>query len=261
MSPSNSGSLIAFGRVCFGAGVAGLGVQHLVIAGFVPVVLPSLPISVPGHGILPFVVGLALIIAGTAIAMGKRARAAAIFLGVAFLASLVLRHIPLQVASGTLWPIAVWNNPLKLLTLAGGAFAVAASVEGLEEHRMNTFCTAFGCFALALTCALFGFEHFQYVQFVAGLVPAWIPAHVFWTYFCGGALMAAGIGMLLRIQARLAAGLLGLMIFIWFIVLHIPRALADPRSGGGNEWASVFESLAFAGIGFILSQTLPAKAR
>jgi uncharacterized membrane protein len=259
VSPSNSGKLIAFGRLCFGAGVAGLGVQHFVIRDFVPVVLPSLPASVPGIGLWPYVVGLALITSGTAIVLGKRARFAAIFLGVAFLTLLFLRHIPLQVASGTVWPIAVWNNPLKLLTLAGGAFVVAASVEGLAEYSSNKFYTAFGCFALALTCTLFGFEHFQYVQFVAALVPAWIPAHVFWTYFCGAALMAAGIAMLLRIQARLAAGLLGLMIFIWFIVLHIPRALADPRSGKGNEVASVFESLAFAGIGFILSQTLPGK--
>jgi len=223
------------------------------------VVLPSLPATMPGQAIWPYVVGVVLIIAGAAIILGNRSRAAAIFVGVAFLASLVLRHIPLQVASGSVWPIAVWNNPLKLLTLAGGAFAVAASVEGLAEHRMNRFYTAFGCFTLALTCTLFGFEHFQYVQFVAALVPAWVPAHVFWTSFCGASLMAAGIGMLLRIQARLAAGLLGLMIFIWFIVLHIPRALADPRSGKGNEVASVFESLAFAGIGFILSQTLPTK--
>ena len=95
------------------------------------------------------------------------------------------------------------------------------------------------------------------VQFVAGLVPAWIPGRVFWTYWCGAALVAAGVGLLLRIKARLAAGLLGSMIFIWFLVLHIPRALADPHSGHGNEWSSVFEALAFSGIAFILSVTLP----
>jgi uncharacterized membrane protein len=259
MTPSHSDKLISFGRVCFGAGVAGLGIQHLVLADFVPVVLPSLPATITGQGVWPYVAGVVLIVAGAAIVLGQRSRAAAMFVGAAFLASLILRHIPVQVASGSVRPIAAWNNPLKLLTLAGGAFAVAASAEGLVEHGMNRFYTAFGCFTLALTCTLFGFEHFQYVQFVAGLVPSWVPAHVFWAYFCGAALMAAGIGMLLRIQARLAAGLLGLMIFTWFIVLHIPRALADPRSGKGNEVASVFESLAFAGTGFVLSQTLPRK--
>jgi uncharacterized membrane protein len=260
MNPSKSEKLTSFGRLCYGAGVAGLGIQHFVIRDFVPVILPSVPPSLPAQAAWPYVVGLALVATGTAIAFGKRARAAAIILGVTLLAFLILRHIPVQVASGSVWPLYVWNNPLKLLTLAGGAFAVAASVEGLAIQRINSLYTSFGCLTLALTCGLFGFEHFMAPQFVATLVPSWVPAHMFWTYFCGAALMAAGIGMLLRIKARLAAGLLGAMIFSWFIVLHIPRALADPRSGKGNEWASVFESLAFAGIGFILSQTLPRKA-
>jgi uncharacterized membrane protein len=260
MNSSQSQRLIRVGQHCYGAGILGLGIEHFVIRDFVPVVLPSLPACMPLQGAWPYIVGLVLIAAGAAIFVGVRVRVAAVLLGFVFLAFLVLRHLPAQLASGSVWPVAAWNNPLKLLALAGGAFAVAASVGGFAVNRMDAVYTSFGCFALALTCALFGFEHFQYPQFVALLVPAWMPGHLFWTYFCGAALMAAGLGMLLRIQARLAAFLLGSMIFIWFLVLHIPRAVADPLSGKGNELASVFESLAFAGIGFILSQTLPKKA-
>jgi hypothetical protein len=43
------------------------------------------------------------------------------------------------------------------------------------------------------------------------------------------------------------------MIFLWFIMLHIPRAIADPHSGNGNEWTSVFEALAFSGIAFLMA--------
>jgi hypothetical protein len=43
------------------------------------------------------------------------------------------------------------------------------------------------------------------------------------------------------------------MLFLWVILLHIPRAIADPHSGNGNEWTSVFQALAFSGIAFILS--------
>ncbi|HZZ18141.1 MAG TPA: hypothetical protein VFE25_02170 [Opitutaceae bacterium] len=259
MSPSNSDKLLAFGRACYGAGVAGLGILHFTVADFLPVMVPSVPAWTPARGLLPYVIGAALLAAGGAIALGKCARSCALALGFVLLSFLFLRDIPVQIATATVWPLAVWNNPLKLLALAGGAFAVAAAVPGLAITRMNMVYTAFGCLALAITCALFGFEHFQYPQFVAMLIPSWVPAHLFWTYFCGAALMAAGVGMILRIQARLAAGLLGSMIFVWFIVLHIPRALADPRSGKGNEVASVFEALAFAGIAFVLSQTLPRK--
>jgi uncharacterized membrane protein len=257
MSVSNSDKLIAFGRICYGAGIAGLGIQHFVIADIVPVILPSLPAGIPAQGAWPCLVGLALLAAGASILLGKMTRVVSLALGVVLTAFLVLRGIPVQASSGAVWPIYVWNNPLKLLALAGGAYALAAAFPGLAITRMNAVYTTFGCFALALTCGLFGFEHFMVPQFVATLVPSWIPWHLFWTYFCGAALMAAGVGMILRIQARLAAGLLGGIIFAWFLVLHIPRALSDPHSGKGNEWSSVFEALAFAGIGFVLSQTLP----
>jgi hypothetical protein len=53
--------------------------------------------------------------------------------------------------------------------------------------------------------------------------------------------------------ARLASLLVGVMIFLWVLMLHIPRAIADPYTNVGNEWASVFEALAFSGIAFMLA--------
>lgn len=64
---------------------------------------------------------------------------------------------------------------------------------------------------------------------------------------------------ILRIQARLAALLLGVMIFLWLLMLHIPRAIADPSGGKGNEWTSVFKALALSGIAFLLG-ALPLEA-
>jgi uncharacterized membrane protein YphA (DoxX/SURF4 family) len=84
-------------------------------------------------------------------------------------------------------------------------------------------------------------------------VPGWIPWPYFWTYFAGSALIAGGVGIVINVKRRLAAFLLGLAIFSWFIVLHIPRAIADPHSGNGNEWTSVFEAFGFSGIALILS--------
>jgi uncharacterized membrane protein len=254
-----SDEIVPWGRVFYGLGIAGIGIQHFVIATYVPVILSSIPAWMPAPGIWPYGVGLALIASGAAITFGQGDRTAAVALGSALLAALVLRDIPVQFASAR-WPIADWNNEFKLLTLSGGAFVVAASLPGGGSGQRDGFFRSFGCFGLGLTVAVFGGEHFQYVQFVADLVPAWIPGHVFWTYLSGTALIAAGTGMLLRIQARLASGLLGSIIFIWFLVLHIPRAIADPHTGNGNEWSSVFEALAFSGIAFILSLTLPRTA-
>jgi uncharacterized membrane protein YphA (DoxX/SURF4 family) len=105
-----------------------------------------------------------------------------------------------------------------------------------------------GRYSLPITVAVFGIDHFLYTDFVASLVPSWIPGALFWTYFADIALIAAAAGMIVGIQARLASLMLGIMILLWFIILHIPRAIADPHSAKGNEWASVFEVLGSTGI-------------
>jgi hypothetical protein len=75
----------------------------------------------------------------------------------------------------------------------------------------------------------------------------------FWMYFGGAALIAGGLGIMIKPTRRLAALLTGIMLFLWVILLHIPRAIADPHSGDGNEWTSVFEAFAFSGIAFLIS--------
>jgi uncharacterized membrane protein len=250
--------VIATGRIFYGMGMVALGAQHFVNRAFVAVIVPSLPPWLPGQAYWPYIGGIFLIAAGAAISVGKSARPVAIALGTVLLVPLVFRHIPVHMASD-FRSLGAWTNPLKELTLAGGAFVVASSLPGKEDAGANGLFRAFGCFSIALTVGLFGVDHFVYAQWVVPMVPAWIPARVFWTFFAGCALIAAAIGLLLGICARKAAGLLGLMIFAWLLVLHIPRAIADPHSGNGNEWTSVSEALAFSGIAFMLSQTLPKK--
>ena len=74
----------------------------------------------------------------------------------------------------------------------------------------------------------FGVDHFLYSEFVATLVPGWIPVHIFWTYASAGALIGSGICILVKFKIRLISFLCGIMLFLWFAILHIPRAIADP---------------------------------
>jgi uncharacterized membrane protein YphA (DoxX/SURF4 family) len=85
-----------------------------------------------------------------------------------------------------------------------------------------------------------------------------VPGHLFWTYFAGFALIAGGIGMVVPLTARLASLLSAIMVFLWLIMLHIPRALAAPHDS--NETTAVFEALAISATAFLLS-TLPKQRR
>jgi len=108
--------------------------------------------------------------------------------------------------------------------------------------------------------AIFGLDHFLYPQIVASLVPAWVGAQMFWTYFAGIALIAGGIGIMVPRVARIAALMTGVMIFLWVPMIHLPRAIADPYTNVGNAWAGVWEATAFSGMAFMLA-ILPLAAK
>ena len=112
---------------------------------------------------------------------------------------------------------------------------------------------------IAIALVVFGVQHFMYGAFVAGLVPAWIPGRLFWAYFVGVAFFAAAAGILSQRLARPAATLLGVMFFLFVVLLHIPRIAA--HSSDGNEWTSEFVALAMCGGAWILARNSPLAGR
>ncbi len=109
----------------------------------------------------------------------------------------------------------------------------------------------FGKYFFALLLVVFGIDHFLYVDMVKTLVPTWIPGDLFWTYLAAVALIGAGLAIFINFKPGMISLLLAAMLFIWLIVLHIPRALFAPATDNGNEWTSVFECLAFSGIAIL----------
>lgn len=107
----------------------------------------------------------------------------------------------------------------------------------------------------AVPMAVFAAQHFTTTKFVSQLIPSWIPAHVFWTYFVGTALLAAALSIAIKKQARLAATLLGTMLILFELVLHIPHIRAHPSDV--LMWAVAFRDLAFSGgaLAFAATQT------
>jgi uncharacterized membrane protein len=216
------------------------GIQHLVYGEFVTRVVPKLPAWIPWHSFWAYVTGFALLSAGIEILFRKQMRLAASLLGSLFLLSFLLLYLPALLVSPPLGGL--WTNAGKALALCGGAFLVAGSPKPMIAlSRM--FLSAF--------LILAGVQHFLFVPFVASLVPRWIPGHLFWTYFAGVALIAGGIGMLIPKTRRLAALSSGTMIFLWVLLLHIPRALAAPHDS--NETTAVFEALAISGTAFLVA--------
>jgi uncharacterized membrane protein YphA (DoxX/SURF4 family) len=267
--PVSRDKIISIGRIFFATGLFGIGVQHLIYDNFIPVMVAWWPSWVIGGPILAYLVGAFLMVTGLVIVFGKRPRTLATLSGILFLVFIVLFHIPRHIIDHA-YTLGDWTNTFKEFAFSGSAMVVAGSLPADHQHsdkkflwidKLERIMIPFAKYPLAIMVFVFGIDHFIYTDFVASLVPRWIPGEVFWTYFAGVALILAGVGIIFNIKARLAATLLGTMIFIWFLILHIPRAIADPYSGMGNEWTSVCEALAFSGIAFILGRTLPAGKR
>jgi uncharacterized membrane protein len=112
---------------------------------------------------------------------------------------------------------------------------------------------------VAISLVVFGVQHFIYGGFLATVVPAFMPGRKFWAYFVGVALVAAAIGIPTRMLGRPAATMLGVMFFLFVVLLHIPRIVGLSRDG--NEWTSGFVALAMCGGAWILANAAPLEER
>jgi len=251
--------LLLAGRWFYGVGLACIGLQHFFFTNFPGVVIPHFPAWIPLRLLWVLVIGAALVGSGACILFNLRGRKVAAWTGVALVALVVIAHVPNQLTGAYAAVLGTWTNVFKELTLAGGAWIAAMSF-GREESGLPSWlerALPLGRYFFAFTLAVFGVDHFLYPKFVASLVPGWVGAPMFWTYFAGVALIAGGLGMMVRRVARPASLLVGAMIFLWLLMLHIPRAIADPYTNVGNEWTSVFEALAFSGMAFMLAMLSP----
>lgn len=117
---------------------------------------------------------------------------------------------------------------------------------------------ALGPVFLAVPVSVFGMEHFTATKILAGMVPGWIPGHVFWALFVGACLISAALSIAARIYAGVAAALLGLMIFLFVLLIHIPGIVNTPTSR--LLWVVGLRDLSFSGaLSVSAAQTEPWK--
>lgn len=268
-------ALIKFGRVFYGIAIVAFGIQQLLIVDFRPEILPPFPAWAHEYSIFPIITGIAFIITGILISGLFRYKAVIIkelclWLGFYFLVLILICHLPytLIFSPNKASHLGVWAEALKELAFCGGAFVMADSFS--DKRTSHSKMTAIelilerimplGRIFFSTTMILYGCSHFVYTDYVKMLVPAWFGSPVFWTYFGGAALIAAGIAIVLKIWIRSVAFLLATMLFLWFIFLHVPDAIAHPYSNNGNEVVSAFDALMFCGISLVIASINGRKA-
>jgi uncharacterized membrane protein len=93
----------------------------------------------------------------------------------------------------------------------------------------------------AVPWLIFGLQHLMFADFVGKLVPSYFPNGKFWAYLTGAAMIAAGISFITNIKVRLAATLLGVMLFIFVLLIHIPKLAAGNTAA--IDWTRAVQDL------------------
>lgn len=144
------------------------------------------------------------------------------------------------------WP---WFAGAIVLVIGLGLIAVRrewSAAQGLDKLLV------FGRVCYAAPLAAFGAEHLSGPQLIVRVVPPWMPAREFWVYFVGVALIVAALSIVLGKHVRWAGTLLGIMFFLFVVLMHLPNAA---KLGTRIMWAITLRDLAFGGGGLALAAT------
>ena len=246
----------AAGRFVFAAGIAGLGAQCLVLAKPVQGLEP-LPAWLPLDWLWPVVTGGLLIGGAAGVSTHRFSRLSARILGGILFLWLVLLHAPRLFASpanGGAWTVALETLALACAT---GALVGLDGKSPLPSDAPPSAPAAWPAqlsrIGFGASLVGFGVLHLIYWEYVSSVIPAWLPGHLFWTYFTASAFFAAGAALITGIHARRAATWTGIMFLLWVVMLHLPRVAAS--AGSRAEWTSMLIALAMGGGSWIIARS------
>jgi uncharacterized membrane protein len=218
-------TIIAFGIIQFVAGDF--------MAGFLPV-----SDTMPGRKLFLYLVSTLFLVGGLSMLVPVSYKRAAKFVGYLLLLLVLYPHL--------VWLLSELHNPgpwtsiAENIALCGGAFIISGFPKFVKTGKI----------LFALSLPIVAVQHFLYADFIATLIPGWIPFKLFLAYFIGVAFTLACISILTNIKTRLACILLGFMFLFWVIFLHAPRVVSNLNKE--PEWTSMFIAFAFCGIFFTL---------
>lgn len=227
------------GHGLFAATLIGAGVSGLITGRFAPI-WNSVPQGVPARA------ALAYLCAGVSLACGAgllferfAAPASRVLAGYLALWLLLIKGSYILAAPAV---EVNYQSAGETAVLAAGAWVLYAWFATGWDTRHVPFAVgdsgvrlARALYALALIA--FGLSHFAYLNLTAPLVPRWLPAHVFWAYFTGGAYLAAAAAILTGVLARLAAALSALQMGLFTALVWLPLAAAGRLTAG--QWVEL----------------------
>ncbi|MGC1459600.1 MAG: DoxX family protein [Steroidobacteraceae bacterium] len=243
---------IGIGRALFAITLASIAILSLSYGDFVPRGQPF-PAWIPVRE--TWIYGSAILILAVSVGLcfPRTAQPALLTLGAyqalwTLICALPLVSTPLDIGS--------WYGFCEALTplISGGILYVMLRGQP-REPALRLARALFG-----LTCVFYGWSHFYYADYTAGMVPAWLPARSGLAYFTGLAHMAAGIGLTIGVLPRLAATLEAIMMSLFGLLVWVPSFFMHPKPDWAtptqNEWSELVVTLVLATCAWLVAISL-----
>jgi uncharacterized membrane protein len=243
---------MTFGSRVYGLGIIVLGMACLVWGDFV--VGQTVPIDFPHRTALAYTAAAFLLITGATLLWRRTAAWAAAALTI-YYTLIVLILVNGRVLLAHFAEYGTYENLAEQVGITAGALIVYATSATLHAPLAKRL-TRLGQFAFGVCALVFGGAHFIYMNLTAPLVPPWLPpTQVFWGYATGIGFLAAGLAILTRIQARLAAILLTAMLATFTLLVHIRMLLANHSTE--FNWTELALNLTLLGAAWVVADSLP----
>jgi uncharacterized membrane protein len=242
------------GRAVFAVTMAGLGIISLFQRDFDPVWAPVQE-HVAAREVLVYLCALISLASGIGLLWRRTAALAARALFASFLIWLLLVRLPaIYLEPG----VDSWWAACMTAVMAAGAWVLYVWFATDWDRQHAGF--AIGDKGLRIARVLyglalipFGIAHFLYLKHTAELVPGWLPWHVEWAYFTGGAFIAAGVGLVINVCARLAATLSVVEIGTFLLLVWVPIVAAGSKDA--SQWSETIVSWALMAGAWVIADS------
>lgn len=242
---------LSTGRILLALALFLIGAVHIIFGAF-PAGPEPVPNNLPGVTVLAYITGITMMVASVAVMIKNYRQPGIQAIGIIYTLILLLVQTP-KVLINIKNP-STWTTFFEVLALLGGILILA----GLEKRSTRFSLVKIGRWSLILSLLVFGVLHVMYASFIVTLIPGWLPLRSFFGTVVMLGFFGAAVSFIIQKATSLSSFLLSGMFMIWFIILHIPRAIIGYQKEA--EWTSAFIALSMSGISLLAGASFTKTA-
>jgi uncharacterized membrane protein len=243
-------------RIAFAIGIIALGTLGFVYGDFAS----AWPAGVPFRQALLYAASVPMVLAGAGVILERTALTSLRILLPYFVIWMLLR-VPAVIAAPEVE--GYWFGVGEIAVLVAGAWLLIADLTTAPRGSIARFLVSargqrIARVMFALSLLAFGPSHFVYLENTVKFIPAELPFPTGWAYLTGAAHIAAGLGILFSVRARLAAFMEAAMLTIFTLGVWIPEIIAKPTLQ--SNWSEFAFSWAITASAWVVAGSIRAES-